>query len=207
MKSNHLIAVCIATLMLGLLPGCSKLPWGIAKAVAQPQTPAASATAKGDAPASMKVLPTPSPDERLALALDHLGARRGVRGEMLTLTNDEFTSNHSKLQAPAADELKQLVTALRDYPDADIVVDGYTDNRGGQHRDERISLAQADVVKQALIADGIDARRIRAQGLGQADPIGDNTTKAGRAENRRVDLVFSNSEGRFTAAQDQSNTG
>ncbi|MBS0579660.1 MAG: OmpA family protein [Proteobacteria bacterium] len=200
MRSIPLIPAFIATLVLGLLAGCSKLSLGTGKAAAPP----ASATAKADASAPMKAQPTPNPDERLALTLEHLGAKKGSRGETLTLGNDDFTSNHSKLQAPTADQLKQIVTALKDYPHADVIVIGYTDNRGGQQRDERISLKQADVVKQALVTDGMDASRIRAQGLGQADPIGDNATKAGREENRRVELVFSTAEGKLAATKDQS---
>jgi outer membrane protein OmpA-like peptidoglycan-associated protein len=205
MRSTYLMPASIATLLA--LAACSQGPWGSSAKASAASAHSAGASAKADTPAPTKAQPVPTPDEELALTLDHLGAKRGSRGETLTLADDEFTSDHSKLQAPAADELKQLVKALRDYPKADVIVDGYTDSRGNEHRNERLSLARADVVKQALITDGMDGSRIRAQGLGPADPVGDNKTKAGREENRRVEVVFSNSEGQFAPTKDQSKTG
>ena len=206
MRSTYAIPAAIATLLA--LAGCSQGPWGhSANAAAPPATPPATAMAKSATPPAPTAQPAPTPDQQFALALDHLGAKREARGEILTLADNEFTSDHSKLQATAADELKQVVKALHDYPKADVIVDGYTDNRGNAHRDERLSLARADVVKQVLLTDGLDSSRIRAKGLGPADPVGDNTTKAGRDENRRVELVFSNSEGQFAATKDHGTTG
>jgi len=206
MRSTYAIPAAVATLLA--LAACSQGPWGrSANASAPPAPPGPSATAKADTPPPPTAQPAPTPDEQLALALDHLGAKRGPHGEILTLADDEFTRDHSKLQSAAADELKQVVKTLHDYPKAEVMVDGYTDNRGSAHRDERLSLARADVVKQALQSDGLDGSRIRAKGLGPADPIGDNATKAGREENRRVELLFSNSEGQFAPARDHGTTG
>ncbi len=202
MRSILLMPACVA--MLLALSACSYSPWGAAKTT-QPATPPAAAAKPAAAPIAPQSAPTP--DERLALALDHLGAKRETRGEVLTIPDREFANNHAKLGSAAAGELKQIVQVLRDYPKADLVVEGYTDNRGTEHRDERMSLERADVVKQTLVNDGVEATRISARGLGPADPIGDNSTKAGRDENRRVELVFSNSDGRFAATKDQSKTG
>jgi outer membrane protein OmpA-like peptidoglycan-associated protein len=198
-----LMPVCVATLLS--LTACSHSPWGAAKTM-QPSTPPAAA-AKPAATPPIIPLPSPTPDDRLAVALDHLGAKREPRGEVLTIPDREFMHGHAKLESTAADELKQLVTLLRDYPKADLLVEGYTDNRGKAHWDQRMSLERADVVKQTLVNDGLEATRISARGLGPADPIGDNATKAGREENRRVELVFSDSDGRFAGTKDQSKTG
>jgi outer membrane protein OmpA-like peptidoglycan-associated protein len=202
MRSILLMPACVATLLS--LTACSHSPWGVTQ-TKQPATPPAAA-AKPAAPPIIP-LPAPTPDDRLALALAHLGAKPGPRGEVLTIPGHEFTHGQAKLQSAAADELKQLVTLLRDYPKADLIVEGYTDSRGNQHRGERMSLERADVVKQTLVNDGVEASRISAKGLGPADPIGDNATKAGREENRRVELVFSDSDGRFAAPKGQGKTG
>jgi len=203
MRSILPMTACAA--MLLSLAACSHSPWGAAGTVQAP-TPPAAATKPAAAPPIMP-LPAPAPDERMAAALDHLGARRGPRGEVLTIPDRDFTHDHTKLASVATDELKQIVRVLREYPKADLIVDGYTDKRGNEHRDEQMSLERADVVKQTLIADGIDSTRISARGLGPADPIGDNATKAGREENRRVELVFSDSDGNFGATKGQSKTG
>lgn len=202
MRSALLMTAGVA--MLLSLAACSHSPWGTAQAKPPATPPAAAAK---PTPSPIIPLPAPTPDERLALVLDHLGAKRGARGEVLTLPDREFTRNHMKLESTASDELRQLVKVLRDYPRTDLLVEGYTDNRGNERRDERMSLERADVVKQTLVNDGVEATRISARGLGPADPIGDNATKAGREENRRVELVFSDSDGRFAAAKGRSKTG
>jgi outer membrane protein OmpA-like peptidoglycan-associated protein len=202
MRSILSMSACAA--MLLSLAACSHSPWGVAKS-AQPATPPAAAASPAASPNAP--LPAPTPDERLGLALDHLGGKREPRGEVLTIPDREFTHDHAKLDSAAVAELKQIVQVLRDYPKADLIVEGYTDKRGNEHREQRMSLERAEVVKQTLIKDGVAPTRISARGLGPADPIGDNATKAGREENRRVELVFSNSDGRFAATKDQSKTG
>src|ERR1700739_59809 len=101
MRSILSMSACVA--MLLTLTACSHGPWGAAK-TAQPATPPA-AVAK---PPAAPIIPAPAstPDERLALALDHLGAKRGTRGEVLTIPDREFTHDHAKLESVAADELK-----------------------------------------------------------------------------------------------------
>jgi outer membrane protein OmpA-like peptidoglycan-associated protein len=200
MRSVLLLPACVAILLS--LAACSHSPSGAT--TAQPLTPPTAAVKPAAPPAPP--LP-PTPDERLALALDHLGAKHETRGEVLTIPDRDFTHHHAKLESAAADELKQIVQVLRDYPKAELIVDGYTDNRGNAHRDDRISLERADVVERALVTDGVERTHIRTQGLGPADPIGDNATQAGREENRRIELVFSDSNGQFAATKDQGKTG
>lgn len=203
MRSIPLMTAGVA--MLLSLGACSHGPWGVAKTAQAAAAP--TAAAKPAAAQPMIPLPAPTTDERLALALDHLGAKHGPRGEVLTLADREFTHGHTKLESAATKELKQLVQVLRDYPKADLIVEGYTDSRGSEHQDERMSLERADLVKQTLVNDGVAATRISARGLGPADPVGDNATKAGREENRRVELVFSDSGGRFALTKGQGKSG
>jgi outer membrane protein OmpA-like peptidoglycan-associated protein len=146
-----------------------------------------------------------TPDEHLALALKHLGAQHGPRGEVLRLPDASFGPGQAEYQAGT--DVRQVVALLRDYPGALLIIDGYTDNRGDKQLNDRLSLQRAKSVQRALVADGLTATRTRTRGLGSADPISDNGTRAGREKNRRVELVFSNSAGTFASAADQITAG
>lgn len=189
--SRHLLASSCAAVLLGLA-ACSHPSGSLGQAAAKP----AAKPAEKLAP-----LPAPTTDERLALALDHLGARHGPRGEVLTLSSEHLGIAGAKLEPSVASELQQVVVVLRDYPKADVEIEGYTDNRGSKRVDDRLSFEHADTVKQTLIKDGLEATRLSAHGLGPDDPIADNHTRAGREQNRRVELVFSDSSGNFVSGQ------
>ncbi|MEW6721264.1 MAG: OmpA family protein [Thermodesulfobacteriota bacterium] len=86
-------------------------------------------------------------------------------------------------------EMKKAVDFLKKYPDAKIHVVGYTDSRGGEKYNIKLSDQRADAVKKYLIANaGVKAGQITSEGKGPADPIGDNKTKEGQAMNRRVEI-------------------
>ena len=65
---------------------------------------------------------------------------------------------------------------------------GYTDSMGSEAYNLDLSQRRADTVRNEMIKRGAPADRIKATGYGEADPVGDNTTKEGRARNRRVEL-------------------
>ena len=162
----------------------------------------ASATAPTSAPA-----PSPTTNERLAQALNQLGAQHGPRGEILPLPNVGFAAGRAHLNRGNETELEQIVTLLRDYPKTELIIDGYTDNRGSEQLNGQLSLKRAKAVREALVAHGLNAARVRTRGLGSANPIADNHTREGRDKNRRVELVFSNSAGTFASVPDQNTAG
>jgi len=69
-----------------------------------------------------------------------------------------------------------------------VKVGGYTDNQGSATANRRLSQRQANVVKQELFRRGIPGNRLQAEGYGELNPVADNSTKGGRAENRRIAL-------------------
>ena len=84
------------------------------------------------------------------------------------------------------DDVEALLVIMRDFPNLKIVVEGHTDNAGDPAKNQKLSLWRASWVKQFLLERGISAERVEAEGVGDADPIADNNTEMGRAQNRRL---------------------
>jgi outer membrane protein OmpA-like peptidoglycan-associated protein len=87
--------------------------------------------------------------------------------------------------------LAKVSGILAAYPGLKLQVEGYTDSVGGDEYNQKLSENRADSVKDFLVAQGVSINNISAAGYGKADPVADNGTAAGRAENRRVQLVVS----------------
>src|SRR2546425_645106 len=104
------------------------------------------------------------------------------------LTGPSFETNTAVLNQSAMVTLKEVADTLKKYPDEKVVVRGHTDNTGAAEWNSRLSLMRADAVKAYLVAAGIDGERLTSEGRGSASPIDPNTTSAGRARNRRVEL-------------------
>ena len=78
---------------------------------------------------------------------------------------------------------------LTDNPGLRLAVQGHTDNTSTPAHNQQLSEARATAVVAALAAQGIAVGRLQAAGFGQSQPLADNATEAGRAKNRRVELV------------------
>lgn len=83
-----------------------------------------------------------------------------------------------------------LATILSAYPNTTVRVVGYTDNQGDPAANKTLSDQRAATVKSELVRLGIPANRIESAGMGEANPVADNSTDAGRAQNRRTELVI-----------------
>ena len=96
------------------------------------------------------------------------------------------------LAVPTSDSisiLDQAVDTLQRYPQVHVTVAGYTDGIGGDEYNQKLSERRAQIVYSYLTSHGIDASRLEGPiGHGKNDPIGDNSTDAGRAQNRRTEL-------------------
>lgn len=100
-----------------------------------------------------------------------------------------FDFNSDKLRDESKTVLNQIVTVLKANKDWKMIVEGHTDNIGGDAFNKTLSEKRAVAVKEFLSAAGIDASRLTASGLGLSKPVAPNETEAGRAQNRRVELV------------------
>jgi OOP family OmpA-OmpF porin len=102
------------------------------------------------------------------------------------------TNIEKSLAEPTKDSLSvldQAVDTLQRYPQVHVTVAGYTDSKGTDAYNQSLSERRAQIVYNYLTSHGIDASRLEGPiGHGKNDPIGDNATDAGRAQNRRTEL-------------------
>jgi outer membrane protein OmpA-like peptidoglycan-associated protein len=116
--------------------------------------------------------------------------RETERGLSVVLGQGLFAVGQSALSPRARDEVGRIAAVLAQYPEHRISVEGHTDSTGSLALNQRLSEARANSVRAALVASGIDPTRVGMVGHGPNLPIADNATAAGRAENRRVEIVI-----------------
>ncbi len=101
-----------------------------------------------------------------------------------------FAVGSAELNAGAFNEISRVSRVLNQYPDTTIQVAGYTDNTGSEQLNRTLSENRALNVKNALVGQGVDPKRITTIGFGASAPIADNSTEAGRQLNRRVVITI-----------------
>lgn len=100
----------------------------------------------------------------------------------------QFVSGSATLTKAAKAELDKGATILSEHPDIKISIEGHTDNTGKEAANQKLSEKRAEAVKAYFVKKGISADRLVTVGYGQSNPIADNKTLKGRAENRRVEF-------------------
>ena len=116
-------------------------------------------------------------------------SQRDARGEVFTLAGDAFASGQAQLTARAAASIRALGTYLSAIPGGAVQVLGHTDSQGEEAANQALSERRAQQVRATLAQAGVTRGRVEAQGVGESQPVADNTTAAGRAKNRRVEIV------------------
>jgi OOP family OmpA-OmpF porin len=100
-----------------------------------------------------------------------------------------FDTGKWDLKADGKATVAEIVTLLKGAPTLRIAIEGHTDNVGQAAANKALSEKRAQSVMAAVVAGGIDAKRLSAAGVGQERPVADNRSEEGRAKNRRVELV------------------
>lgn len=100
-----------------------------------------------------------------------------------------FDTGSSTIRPQDRPEIAAVAAVLSRYPNAKIRLYGYADARGSDAANRTLAQARADIVRSALTAAGVDARRIEALSGGETNPVDSNATAGGLAPNRRTELV------------------
>lgn len=102
--------------------------------------------------------------------------------------NVRFNFDKDTIHKDSYQDIKDLADFMKQFPQTTTVVKGYTDSTGPEAYNQKLSERRANAVRNAIVDEyGIAADRVSAVGYGEADPVADNSTKEGRAMNRRVD--------------------
>lgn len=105
-----------------------------------------------------------------------------------------FDFDSFSLRSPARENLSNLAASLNRYPDSEVLIVGHTDSRGAGEYNQRLSENRAGAARDYLLAQGVDASRVRAMGLGMMEPVETNDSDEGRQANRRVEVAIFASE-------------
>lgn len=136
-------------------------------------------------------------NRQLEARLKALDAKATDRGLVITLGDVLFDVNRSELRAGGLRKVSQLVEVLKEYPQRNALVEGFTDSTGNDKYNQILSGQRADAVRSALLSQGIGAERVTARGYGETSPVSSNATTAGRQLNRRVEIVLSDDSGKL----------
>jgi OmpA-OmpF porin, OOP family len=114
--------------------------------------------------------------------------------KVVILKGVNFDANKSILKPESYPILDENLAILKSRPRMTITVVGHTDSDGNDAYNQKLSEARATSVMQYLLQKGISGSRMQAIGKGESTPIADNKTEAGKAQNRRIEIEFTDPE-------------
>ena len=148
------------------------------KLVQKPAPPVADTTKPAPPPPAPAPQPAPAPAPAPA--------------PVYTFTNIQFEFNSGILKTSSYPDLDKAVALMKVDPTARFMLKGYASAEGTDAHNMELSVDRANAVKAYLVNSGVNADNITTQGYGEANPVADNTTEAGRILNRRVEISKQN---------------
>jgi OmpA-OmpF porin, OOP family len=130
--------------------------------------------------------------EKLMRELSDLKAKQTERGIVLTIGDVLFATGKADITSAAKRSMDKLAEFLTAQPSRNVVIEGYTDNVGGDKFNLDLSEKRAESAKTELTVRGIRPERITTRGLGKNSPVASNATAEGRQLNRRVEVIILN---------------
>jgi outer membrane protein OmpA-like peptidoglycan-associated protein len=128
-----------------------------------------------------------------------LAAKKTDRGMVMTLGDVLFDTDEATLKPGATEIITRLADFLSRNETTRIRVEGHTDSTGDDAYNTELSRRRAQAVADALMTRSIPGNRVEVIGRGEGFPVATNDTSAGRQQNRRVEIIFSDPEGELTA--------
>ena len=125
-------------------------------------------------------------------------------GQAIRVTFDSgilFATNSSTLTTTSQTSLRNFAANLKVNDQTDLLIIGHTDNTGSDRINDPLSLNRASSVRTFLAGQGVASNRMRVEGKGSREPVADNSTAAGRKENRRVEVYILPNKAMVQAAQ------
>jgi len=116
--------------------------------------------------------------------------RQGDTIRLQAPENITFDTNRADVKPQFQPVLGQLAQSIQQYPGTVVQVEGHTDSVGSASYNQTLSENRAGAVRSYLLQRGVDANRLAAVGYGLTRPVADNSTAAGRAQNRRVEVLI-----------------
>jgi outer membrane protein OmpA-like peptidoglycan-associated protein len=150
-----------------------------------------AAAAQGEAAAAQSEL------ARARQELQDLQAKQTARGMVMTLSDVLFDTGQATLKPGADRALDRLAQFFKDSPGTHVIIEGHTDSVGTDDYNLGLSQRRAQAVANALTSRGVSTDRLQTKGLGKSYPVASNETQAGRQQNRRVEIIFSDESGKF----------
>jgi outer membrane protein OmpA-like peptidoglycan-associated protein len=113
-----------------------------------------------------------------------------------------FATGKSELNASSKSALLKFAATLKETPETDVTIYGHTDNKGSREVNAKLSDERAQSVANFLAANAVQRERLTTQGKAFDEPVADNATEAGRAQNRRVEVYITANKQMIDKAQD-----
>jgi outer membrane protein OmpA-like peptidoglycan-associated protein len=126
-----------------------------------------------------------------------LDSNETARGLVMTLGDVLFSGGSANLTPAANRTILKLVQFLQLNPRRVIRIEGYSDSNGEEADNLKLSRQRAQSVADVLTDLGVDSSRMRVDAYGENYPVADNASTRGRAQNRRVEIVFSGQDGQM----------
>lgn len=146
---------------------------------------------RGPQPAEQREQDTADMQEELEQGLPGSQVERVDEGVKITFDAAIlFELNSSALTDKAREHIGDLVAVLERYPESRILIAGHTDATGKADYNQWLSEKRAESVKKYAASLGIPAVRMQTEGYGETRPVADNSTSAGMAKNRRVEVTI-----------------
>ncbi len=141
--------------------------------------------------AGNKAVSTPKEIKVKVIQVKEIIIKEDKRGLKVNLSSNVlFNSGKSTLKKQSYKALSEVVMLLNEYSDNKVVIEGHTDSVGKASFNQKLSVRRAGGVYKYLVEKGINSQRITVVGFGETKPIASNSSRQGRAQNRRVEIII-----------------